>query len=74
MDDKYTGWTYEELQQLLFDQYINHSTVSHCMGAMRYCTAKDMAGKEIFKNHEEWYYICGNVNWDFEITQKGDTQ
>lgn len=66
-------WSDAELQQLLFDEYVNHATCSHLEDATHWCAKakvgtdnEDPSGKMIFEMHRTWGGICQNAKWDFE--------
>jgi hypothetical protein len=73
LPDDCNDWADAELQQLLFDEYVNHATCAHLEAATKWCAKakvgsenEDPGGKQIFEMHKNWGEICGKAQWDFE--------
>jgi hypothetical protein len=72
LPDKYNDWTKPELQQLLFDEYVNHATCSHFEDALNWCASwgnnqNNFQEKMIYESHSEWGRICSGASFDFEV-------
>jgi hypothetical protein len=66
-------WSDAEIQQLLFDEYVNHATCAHLEDATHWCCKarvgtedEDPTGRQIFEMHKNWGEICSNATWDWE--------
>lgn len=73
LPDDCEGWSDAELQQLLFDEYINHATCAHLEDATHWCCEarvgmpdEDATKKIIFEHHQLWGEICSNATWDWQ--------
>jgi len=71
LPDKYQDWSNEELQQLLFDEYVNHATCAHAEYAFDWCSKasdEDEGAKLILEDHRMWNKICKAAKWCFKRT------
>jgi hypothetical protein len=81
LPDECKDWSYAELQQLLFDEYINHATCCHLEAATKWCAkaytndegkspegrVKDEGAKRIMDTHKLWGEICDKAEWNFKL-------
>ena len=71
LPDKYQDWSNEEINQLLFDEYVNYVTCAHLEDASSWCmkvTDEDEGAKIILEEHRMWGKICKAAKWCFQRT------
>lgn len=62
-----------ELEQLLFDTYVNFVTTRHCIDAVKWCAKakvgteqEDVVAKKIFEHHELWADLSSQATWSLK--------
>ena len=70
LPDSCKDFSHGELQQLIFDEYINHATCAHLEDAMKWliksqADLSDVGAKLIYEMHNNWADICKNATWSF---------
>jgi hypothetical protein len=70
------GMSRSELEQLLFDEYVNHATCAHLTDALKWLALakagtpdEDATKVQIYEHHQLWAAICGKAEWSFTIRE-----
>tara|TARA_Y100000310_G_C20622404_1_gene784087 strand:+ start:302 stop:565 length:264 start_codon:yes stop_codon:yes gene_type:complete len=74
LPDEFSDYSHAEMQQLLFDEYVNTVACSHLRDAVEWCgearvgTADEDSNKKIiYEHHQAWGKICTQATFDFEM-------
>ena len=66
------GKSDEEIAQILFDSYVNYTTVQHFGDTLQYCSLgkigsdnPDMTYAQLYHYHQNWGEICSAAKWNF---------
>lgn len=69
LPDEYDNLTEPELQQLIFDEYVNHAACAHFEQSTHWLTKPkhDKSARLIADSHREWGMICRKAKMEVEI-------
>ncbi len=67
LPDTMSDWNDSELRQVVFDEYVNFSTISHLSESIDWKTRGDSSLNEmIAQKHHDWSKICNSAVWEID--------